>query len=236
MNIPRVCVFLGLVLICPFLTAQDEAATEPIQRLEGTPTRAPEVALPTAKAEASKPAEPNTESVDQPELSVLQSDADKIEPVVEPIAEAAVEPIAEPIEDDSALNIVIELIEDDRVLNGELLDIGDLKLQTAFGPASIPLVKVLGIRLSRTPTDITTVVLHNGDMLTGQVDIRSLLVQTKWGKSEVNGGNLASIFFRKNLTWESLDLLAGARWTLVQTNTDASSSAAPPRASTLAKQ
>ncbi|QDV71005.1 hypothetical protein Poly24_47380 [Rosistilla carotiformis] len=217
MNIRRIVAFIALVLICPVLVAQEEPAAAPIQRLEGTPTRAAEVELPVAPTP-----EPKQES------SVLEQEI--------PVEAPVIEPIPVPAEDDSALNIVIELIEDDRVLNGELLDIGDLKLQTAFGPASIPLAEVLGIRLSRSVTDVTTVVLNNGDMLTGQVDIRSLLILTKWGKSEVNGANLASIFFAKNLRWESLDLLAGSRWTLVQNTTDASSSATPPRASALAKQ
>ncbi|MEZ6089215.1 MAG: hypothetical protein R3C05_14530 [Pirellulaceae bacterium] len=133
-------------------------------------------------------------------------------------------------------NIVIELIDDDRVLNGELLDTENLVVQTAFGPASIPLLKVLGIRMARSATDTTTIVLHNGDMITGQVDIRSLLIRTKWGKSEVNGANLASIYFDEGLTWESLDLLAGPRWTLVNAKTDTSSTRNPSKGTALASQ
>ncbi|QDS90535.1 hypothetical protein EC9_47490 [Rosistilla ulvae] len=220
MNIPRLHAFFALVLICPILAAQEESA-QPIKRIEGTPTRDPEVALPTVP-------------VQQPEADEAESPT--VQPIAEPMVEPVAEPIPEPIAADSGLQIVIELIDDDRVLNGELLDIGDLELQTAFGPASIPLAEVLGIRLARSATDTTTVVLHNGDMVSGQVDIRSLLIQTSWGKSEVNGANLASIYFRKNLSWKSLDLLAGSRWTLVETKDETSSRAKPPRASALAKQ
>ena len=140
-----------------------------------------------------------------------------------------------PAVDDESLKIVIDLIEDDRILNGVLLDTNNLIVETAFGPASIPLVEVLGIRLSRSATEITTVVLHNGDMITGQVNIRTLMIRTNWGKSEVNGSNLASIFFRKGLAWKSLDLLAGPRWTLVEVE-PGDSATKKPRSQTLAAQ
>ena len=115
------------------------------------------------------------------------------------------------------LDIVIELTDDVRELKGSLLDTNDLEIKTAFGPVKIPLKEVLGIRMSREDDDITTFVLHNGDMITGSVDVRNLLVQTSWGKSEINGTNLASIFFAPGLKWEPLKLLAGKRWTLAET-------------------
>lgn len=119
------------------------------------------------------------------------------------------------------LPVVIELLDDVRDLNGSLLDTDDLEVKTAFGSAKMPLSEVLGIRLPREADDTTTVVLHNGDMITGKVDIQNLLVQTSWGKSEVNGNNLASIFFDEGLRWTQLKLLAGDRWTLAKDEEDA---------------
>ena len=129
---------------------------------------------------------------------------------------------------DGKFMIVVELAKDDRVLNGELLDVEDLKLQTAFGVAAIPKEEILAIRLAREVGDFTTVVLHNGDMITGDVEIGSLMVLTRWGRSEVNGSSLASIFFREGLTWKKLKLLAGERWTVEEAIEDAP---APVRAS-----
>lgn len=112
------------------------------------------------------------------------------------------------------LPVVVELLDDVRDLVGSLLDTNDLEVQTAFGVAKMPLKEVLGIRLARAEDDVTTVVLHNGDIITGSVSIENLLVQTSWGKSEVNGTNLGSIFFDQGLSWKGLKLLAGEKWTL----------------------
>ncbi|QDS89907.1 hypothetical protein EC9_41090 [Rosistilla ulvae] len=112
------------------------------------------------------------------------------------------------------LPVVIELRDDVRDFNGSLLDTDDLEVITAFGIAKMPLTEVLGIRMARDESETTTVVLHNGDIITGRVDITNLLVQTSWGKSEVNGDNLASIFFDEGLSWKGLELLAGEKWTL----------------------
>ncbi|MEZ6089470.1 MAG: hypothetical protein R3C05_15865 [Pirellulaceae bacterium] len=112
------------------------------------------------------------------------------------------------------LPVVVELLDDVRDLVGSLLDTNDLEVQTAFGIAKMPLKEVLGIRLARDEDEVTTVVLHNGDIITGSVSIENLLVQTSWGKSEVNGTNLGSIFFDQGLSWKSLKLLAGEKWTL----------------------
>ena len=114
------------------------------------------------------------------------------------------------------LPVVVELLDDVRDLHGLLLDTADLEVDTAFGIAKMPLEEVLGIRMAREANEMTTIVLHNGDMITGTVDIQNLLVQTSWGKSEVNGANLGSIFFDEGLSWTSLKLLAGERWPLEQ--------------------
>lgn len=210
---------LALVLAFAWLACADANAQAPPPPPTGTPTLAAGVAPPTladveaANKQNEKEKSANDEAMRGDDDAQAQEDAEAQgdEPAEEPNA--------------GGLNsIVIELIQDDRVLNGELLDIGDLHIETAFGMAAIPLKKVLGIRMARTASESTTVVLHNGDMITGQVDIKSLLVRTKWGKSEVNGSNLASIFFGKGLTWESLDLLAGPRWTLAQVKPSSSES------------
>jgi hypothetical protein len=122
-------------------------------------------------------------------------------------AKASLEPLA----------VVIELTDDVRELKGSLLDTNDMEIKTAFGPVKIPLKEVLGIRMARETSEITTIILHNGDMITGAVDIKNLLVQTSWGKSEINGNNLASIFFAPGLKWAPLKLLAGDRWMLAET-------------------
>ena len=172
-----------------------------------------------------------------PENPAAETEETSDEPT-EDVAEPLVD--LEPVDPGPPL-IVIELINDDRILNGVLLDLGDMRIQTAFGAADIPLSKILGIRLARDAadaTDVTTIVLRNGDMITGEVNINSLMIQTNWGRSELNGQNLASIFFEQGLAWQSLDLLAGPRWTLIKTEPDSqsTSSTESPAASELAQQ
>ena len=158
-------------------------------------------------------------SSDTENAAVAELDSEDIESAGEAVI--AEEDVDVNVLVDGKFMIVVELAKDDRILNGELLDVEDLKLQTAFGVAAIPKEEILAIRLAREVGDFTTVVLHNGDMITGDVEIGSLMVLTRWGRSEVNGSSLASIFFREGLTWKKLKLLAGERWTVEEAIEDA---------------
>ena len=89
---------------------------------------------------------------------------------------------------------------------------------------------------------MTTVVLHNGDNLTGAVQLDQVVIQTEWGRAEINGNHVASILFTPGLKWTSETGLNGMRWKLVADEPARTVPAAPgapgqpPRPGTAAAQ
>ncbi len=101
-------------------------------------------------------------------------------------------------------------------LKGRLLEMTELSVETAFGTATIPLHAVAGMRLPQKDSPMTTVLLTNGDSVTGTTELGKLFVDTDWGKAEVDATNVISIVFKEGLTWTLENRLNGERWTLVE--------------------
>lgn len=101
-------------------------------------------------------------------------------------------------------------------LSGTLLDVTEIPMKTSFGDATIPLSQVAGIRLAQEGQNTTTIVLHNGDAITGAVDLPNVRLETEWGKAEVYGHNVTTLMFAKGLRWSSESSVSGTRWKLVE--------------------
>ena len=139
--------------------------------------------------------------------------ADDDLPVAEPVTMAI--PIARAVDTSGRpLSVSITLISE-TVLAGTLTDTRELIMKTSFGDATIPLTEVAGIRLASSDDAMTTVVMLNGDAITGATDIRQLIVETEWGTATINGNSVASIMLVPGLSWNSMAGLNGKRWTLV---------------------
>jgi hypothetical protein len=100
-------------------------------------------------------------------------------------------------------------------LSGELAEVDQWNMKTSFGTTNLPLSTVAGMRMAQEGNAITTVVLHNGDNLTGAVQLDMVVIQTEWGRAEINGNHVASILFTPGLKWTSETGLNGMRWKLV---------------------
>jgi hypothetical protein len=124
-------------------------------------------------------------------------------------------------------SVAVALI-DGITLAGELAEVDQWTMKTSFGTTNLPLSTVAGIRMAHEGNAMTTVVLHNGDALTGAVSIDQVVIQTEWGRAEIHGNHVASILFTPGLKWMSETGLNGMRWKLV---TDE-----PPRATPAAGQ
>jgi hypothetical protein len=101
-------------------------------------------------------------------------------------------------------------------LRGTLLDETELPMRTSFGQASIPLAEVAGIKMAQEGNSTTTVILHNGDTITGATDLARVNIETEWGKAQINGPNVNAILFTPGLSWVKDDTLTGDRWKLVE--------------------
>ncbi|MFN3190205.1 MAG: hypothetical protein ACE361_06740 [Aureliella sp.] len=142
------------------------------------------------------------------------------EAIAEAVAEA--EPIAEAVGEDASLRAKVRPLTvaaglvDDSVITGTLIDSTSISIRTAFGAASIPLSEVAGIRFPNGEDASTTVVMLNGDSITGATDLKFASVETTWGSAKINGQNIATMLFVPGLRWESTEGLGGKRWTLVE--------------------
>ena len=105
-------------------------------------------------------------------------------------------------------SVTITLL-DGMKLSGELAEVDQWNMKTSFGTTNLPLSTVAGMRMAQEGSAVTTVVLHNGDNLTGAVQLDQVVIQTEWGRAEINGNHVASIL------WTSETGLNGMRWRLV---------------------
>ena len=111
-------------------------------------------------------------------------------------------------------SVTINLL-DGMKLSGQLTEVDQWNMKTSFGTTSLPLSTVAGMRMAQEGDAITTVVLHNGDQLTGAVQLDLVVIQTEWGRAEINGDHISSILFTPGLKWSSETGLNGMRWKLV---------------------
>jgi sRNA-binding regulator protein Hfq len=111
---------------------------------------------------------------------------------------------------------------------GTISEADQWTMKTSFGTASLPLSAVAGIHMAQEGSATTTVVLHNGDSITGAVQFDQLVIQTDWGRAEILGTHVASILFTPGLKWTSEPGLNGTRWKLVASDARPSSANQPP--------
>ncbi|MCM2375012.1 hypothetical protein [Aporhodopirellula aestuarii] len=132
----------------------------------------------------------------------------KAEPTkAKPISPAKATPTVRP------LSVTVTLVTNNTI-EGTLTDTTQLQMQTSFGTASIPLSEVAGVRFASANDATTTVVMLNGDSITGATDVKLITVETEWGTASINGPSIASIMFVPGLTWNSQTGLNGKRWSL----------------------
>ncbi len=113
------------------------------------------------------------------------------------------------------LTVAADLLSDTKI-TGTLVDSTALQIKTAFGEAQIPLTEIAGVRFAVGEDTSTTVVMLNGDSISGATDLKSLVVETEWGTAKINGQSLVSLLFVPGLQWESTTGLNGKRWGLTE--------------------
>lgn len=104
-----------------------------------------------------------------------------------------------------------------------MAEVSQIQIKTAFGEASIPMSEIAGIRLATSQDSTTTIVMLNGDSITGATDIKQLTIETEWGSAKINGSAIQSILFVPDFKWVNSNGINGRRWFLV----DAKSPAIP---------
>ena len=129
------------------------------------------------------------------------------------------------------LTVTLDLLSGTK-LEGTLLNMSEIKMKTSFGEAVMPLNEVAGIRLAEAGNGTTTIILHNGDSVTGGTELQQVDIITEWGRAEVNGSTILSILFTQGVKWESDPGFTGARWKLVEDTSAKISTATSAKATT----
>lgn len=135
----------------------------------------------------------------------------------EDVAKAAPVAKAKPAKVSSSvrpLSVAVDLLSRTRI-EGTLTDATMLDMRTSFGNAQIPLSEVAGIKFAGADDATTTVVMLNGDNITGATDVKLLTVDTEWGTAKINGQNVTSLTFVPGVQWNPDTGLNGKRWNLV---------------------
>lgn len=88
-------------------------------------------------------------------------------------------------------------------------------MKTAFGELTIPLSEVAGIKLASEGNTSTTVVMHNGDSVTGAWDFDHIELRTEWGMATIDGTAINSLLFAQGMAWVSEGGVSGKRWKLM---------------------
>ena len=166
--------------------------------------------------------------------SCMVSLAQETEAVAETVAET-VEVPGTPVENVNSkvrpLTVVVELASNSGRISGTMIDSNQLAMKTSFGEASIPLSEVAGVRLASGEDVSTTVVMLNGDSITGAIDIKQLTVETEWGTATIKGSSIQSMLFVPNVQWNMSNNISGRRWTLIDSTPAKNAPAATPSTS-----
>lgn len=180
------------------------------------------------RAQEEAVAEPVSNAVGEPNIEAAT------EVVAEGLSEATAEPTAGATGDSGQrtptlrpLTVTTGLTDDTRI-TGTLLDTSSISVKTAFGEASIPLSEVAGLRFPSAEDTSTTIVMLNGDSITGATDVKFISVETSWGNAKINGQSVATMLFVPGLTWHSSEALGGKRWTLIEQKPAAAPAASTP--------
>ena len=118
------------------------------------------------------------------------------------------------------LTVTVELIGGQKI-TGTLTEVTMLPIRTAFGEASVPLTEVAGVKLATAEDTSTTVIMKNGDSITGATDLKTVSVDTEWGSAKINGSSITSLLLLPDLKWNASIGLSGKRWSLVDGKTTA---------------
>jgi hypothetical protein len=128
------------------------------------------------------------------------------------------------------ITVTVDLVGGQKI-TGTLTEVTLMPIRTAFGEASVPLAEVAGVKLATAEDTSTTIIMKNGDSITGATDLKVLAVDTEWGSAKINGSSVASILLLPDLKWNATIGLNGKRWSLVDSKSQQGNQSGAPGAS-----
>ncbi len=118
--------------------------------------------------------------------------------------------------DQSIRGIMKLKLRDNLELSGTPIDLDTIEMTSLVGKVNLPVHTIAGIRFAQGPDEQTTVVLLNGDALTGEINLPQVAIVSEWGEANVNVANVVSVVFRDDLAWSGVATPDGKRWRLTK--------------------
>lgn len=83
-------------------------------------------------------------------------------------------------------------------LTGQLLELNQVSVNTSFGTVNVPMDKVDGIKMNIGSEGMAVIAFKNGDMVTGKIEMKELLLRTNWGKAHIAPVHIETITMDKD--------------------------------------
>ena len=107
---------------------------------------------------------------------------------------------------------IVVAIKDGPQLHGEPVALSALQVKTIFGPVSIPLDRIAGVRIADDSRQPATICLSNGDSLTGVLATDAITIKTEWGSATIARDHIVSIATTAEpMTWQQKE----GRWRII---------------------
>ena len=116
------------------------------------------------------------------------------------------------------LTVTVEMLGGQKI-TGTLTEITELPIRSSFGEVKVPLSQVAGVKLASAEDPSTTIILKNGDSVTGATDLQTVSVDTEWGSAKINGSSITSLLLLPDYKWTSASGISGKRWSLQDVKT-----------------
>jgi len=104
-------------------------------------------------------------------------------------------------------------INSQRGIYGRLKDFEKLTIKTQFGKVDIPSEEIAGIRFNDGKSNRVFIVLKKGDVFSGQINLKSITVESRWGDQTLKLSELESLTLNREIVFLR-DAINPKRWRL----------------------
>ena len=105
-------------------------------------------------------------------------------------------------------------LSDTKSMAGKVEGFDTFELKTAFGPVSIPMDQIAGIKLHTDTDDAAVVVMTNGDSVTGAPSLAEVKLVTDWGQADIDPKYIQSMTTTYGAKFQQSNSDFGTRWIL----------------------
>ena len=119
----------------------------------------------------------------------------------------------QPVVDQAQTPYMYARINSQRGIYGSLENFENLAIKTQFGKVSVPSAEIAGIRFNDGNSKSVFVVLKKGDGFSGEIDLETITIKSRWGKQILKLSELESLTLNREVVFLR-DAVNPKRWQL----------------------